>query len=1224
MKILHIRLQNLNSLTGTWHIDFTDPAYAENNLFAITGPTGAGKSTLLDAVCLALYGQTPRLGKISKSSNQIMSRHTGICFAEVEFKTVKGYFRCHWSQHRSRQKPKGELQQPRHEIADAASNTILENRIRNVAGKVEAVTGMDFERFTRSTLLAQGGFAAFLDASQNEKAPILEQITGTEIYSRISIRVHELHIEELSKLEELEKSLAHINFLAASDEEKLVKVIHEKEKESKLLQTTIADLRKQENWLKDIAELHTQLEIHQKQLKELDKEERDRSREFEQLQPATAAQKIEPLYLEKKHLLESLNDSVLEIQNLKKQLSTLEEQKQGCQKQCETADKLLQQREAAQMTGLELIGRIQKLDHDICTTKDKLNERKKQLKTEQKQKVLEYTAIQTLDQERIQTQNSKDLLEKYFKESAGNERLVEEFGAIKIQIATIMDFQEKLSGFAKIEQTAKHNALTTTHALIKLKKKQDAAQTEATKAKNLLARLTEETKQILQGKVPGSLEQELFQTQNRQKTVQELMLFLENYATQTALKKTLQKQLSTTKQRHQETKDNLLLLNRTQTTNQQEIELLETNLRLLIRIQTLEEDRKQLKDNTPCPLCGSTDHPYQTRKAPDLSKEETRLHRAKTELKNIETEQKEMTRQVTVDEELQSTLSRQIKELETAQVITGKNGEQLLSALDFPPLEHVKQGSITGEEQKLIAHRQTLERQCAHLTKLNEELECAREKNDTLVQTVQKLEKKLLTAEHLASTAFLEKERVMGQEDELAKKLNAINENLFKELALYGFNEEFTIKLPAIQEELGKRATEWKDKKEEAHRLSSRLLTLNATIDHKQKLGQKVSEQITVQEKQCNLIQKNLVELQQDRSTLFGGKETTQEGKRLERAVKDARKALTLSQKKIGENQNQLTASHTLEERLQKEQKSRKQKLMDQEKLFNQALLDSSFLDLEQFLAARIKPEELEKLQKLHNKLQKRKTALQVLNKDKTATLLREKEKQLSKEEPETVKRHIQKQEKQLGILQGQAGAASEQLKQNDTAKAKSAKHLLLIEHQKKRVGRWRRLHMLIGSADGKKFRNFAQGLTFELMVNHANTHLARMNDRYILVRDKEQPLSLNVIDTWQAGEIRSTKNLSGGESFLLSLALALGLSRMASQNVRVDSLFLDEGFGTLDEETLESALDALAGLREEDKLIGIISHVMALKERIPLQIAIIPGSGGRSTIQGPGVRKDD
>ncbi|MCK4957407.1 MAG: chromosome segregation protein SMC, partial [Candidatus Cloacimonetes bacterium] len=164
--------------------------------------------------------------------------------------------------------------------------------------------------------------------------------------------------------------------------------------------------------------------------------------------------------------------------------------------------------------------------------------------------------------------------------------------------------------------------------------------------------------------------------------------------------------------------------------------------------------------------------------------------------------------------------------------------------------------------------------------------------------------------------------------------------------------------------------------------------------------------------------------------------------------------------------------------------------------------------------------------------------------------------------------------------------------------------------------------HDLIGSADGKKYRNFAQGLTFEMMVGHANRQLRKMTDRYLLIRDALQPLELNVIDNYQAGEIRSTKNLSGGESFIVSLSLALGLSHMASRNVRVDSLFLDEGFGTLDEDALETALETLAGLQQDGKMIGVISHVPALKERISTQITVIPQSGGRSSISGPGCER--
>ena len=164
-------------------------------------------------------------------------------------------------------------------------------------------------------------------------------------------------------------------------------------------------------------------------------------------------------------------------------------------------------------------------------------------------------------------------------------------------------------------------------------------------------------------------------------------------------------------------------------------------------------------------------------------------------------------------------------------------------------------------------------------------------------------------------------------------------------------------------------------------------------------------------------------------------------------------------------------------------------------------------------------------------------------------------------------------------------------------------------------------MHQFIGSADGKNSR-IHPGADVRDDGLSCQPAASRDDGPHLLIRDEEQPLELNVIDNYQAGEIRSTKNLSGGESFIVSLALALGLSQMASRNVRVDSLFLDEGFGTLDEDALETALETLAGLRQDGKLIGVISHVAALKERIGTQIQVIPESGGRSSLSGPGCRR--
>ena len=272
--------------------------------------------------------------------------------------------------------------------------------------------------------------------------------------------------------------------------------------------------------------------------------------------------------------------------------------------------------------------------------------------------------------------------------------------------------------------------------------------------------------------------------------------------------------------------------------------------------------------------------------------------------------------------------------------------------------------------------------------------------------------------------------------------------------------------------------------------------------------------------------------------------------------------------------------------------------------------------------SSRLSEDEREFLAEKEKNLLKEKTELDARRKDRADALAAEREKKLTDLAAETLEENIRAGDRELKQLRLDIGGIMKVLSDNEKQRSSQQERLKAIDVQKNECSRWDELHQLIGSADGKKFRNFAQGLTFEMMTPHANRRLKEMTDRYLLIRDEEQPLELNVIDNYQAGEIRSTKNLSGGESFIVSLALALGLSQMASRNVRVDSLFLDEGFGTLDEDALETALETLAGLRQDGKLIGVISHVAALKERIGTRIEVIPGTGGRSRMTGPGCKR--
>ncbi|MCI5163322.1 MAG: chromosome segregation protein SMC, partial [Candidatus Electrothrix sp. AX5] len=301
---------------------------------------------------------------------------------------------------------------------------------------------------------------------------------------------------------------------------------------------------------------------------------------------------------------------------------------------------------------------------------------------------------------------------------------------------------------------------------------------------------------------------------------------------------------------------------------------------------------------------------------------------------------------------------------------------------------------------------------------------------------------------------------------------------------------------------------------------------------------------------------------------------------------------------------------------------NRQEVLVQLEESFCQRLQENHYVDEAAWQAAHLPEDERIILHKKAEDLQNRRTRLDERLQDRQTRLEEEKQLQLTEAGPE----ELSAEHNELITTRKQAteriGSLSQQLETDKEQRARQRDLLGSLEAQKKECLRWKELHSLIGSSDGKKYRNFAQGLTFELMVSRANQQLSGMTDRYLLVRDEQQPLELNVIDSWQAGEVRSTKNLSGGESFVVSLALALGLSEMVGGNVRVDSLFLDEGFGALDEDALETALETLSGLHRKNKLIGVISRVVALKERIACQLEVVPGTGGRSVVQGAGVRR--
>jgi len=1080
MKILNLRFKNLNSLSGEWSIDFMTPEYISDGIFAITGSTGAGKSTILDAICLALYGRTPRLKSINKSGNEIMSRQTGECFAEVTFETQAGQFQCHWSQHKARKKADGNLIESKHEISDAVSGQILESKKRDVASAIESRTGMDFHRFTQSMLLAQGGFAAFLQAAPDERAPILEQITGTEIYSEISKRVHKHQRDEHGQLELLQAEIAGIVILNDENEAALNQEFVCKQKIEKELGVINNKLRESILWLTRINALKSELSEIDKESEALSNDlmafETDRAKLQKALKSAELDSEFATLSTKRQQQKLDLETLAKSKTQLPDQENTLELKETDLKK----AEEALTKVKVKQKNELELIKKVRALDLHI-------SEKQSALKTAES------------DFRKIETQLSKN--KKCRQKAQSNQ-------------ATAGKEHSKIENY--LSANAHDAALITELTGINEQIKNLEVVTADVSATN-----TKVSKLIKQSKTDAA-----------------------RYSKQVALCGTLKEKHDIAKKRVSQTKGSLseLLGNRLLREYRAEHNSFLREMAYLRKIASLEDERTKLEDDKPCPLCGSLHHPFAEGNVPEIDEIEIKINELSSLIQKAEYSK------------------REIKKHESKE----------------------KQAALT-------------------LTEADKQLVQAQHKKDESQANVLRSEKTFQLAEI---------------------KYAELKSKVISKLEPFGVKEIPDKNLNSISKALAARQINWQEHQKQKAEIEKQTGELASDIKSLDAIKQTLSE--TLKEKQgvIDAHKKNLDKLTTDRTKLYSQKNPDTEEAILEGFVAEAEISEKTARDKRDQLVQRLNDLKTRITALKESTAERKPELDILEASFKISCKKAGFENEPIFISYRLSADERNKLSQRAKKLDDNQADIAARKKDREIRLSQEIDKKITKTPMDDLKNKQAGTQESLKKLSEEIGAIKQKLSDNTDAKTKHQQKQVLINAQKKECTRWDALHSLIGSADGKRYRNFAQGLTFELMVSHANRQLEKMTDRYLLVRDEEQPLELNVVDNYQAGEIRSTKNLSGGESFIVSLSLALGLSKMASRKVRVDSLFLDEGFGTLDEDALETALETLSGLQQDGKLIGIISHVPALKERISTLISVHPVSGGKSVIRGPGCEK--
>ena len=548
MKILELRFKNLNSLYGEWIIDFTDPEYVSNGIFALTGSTGAGKSTILDAICLALYGATPRLGKITKSGNEIMSRQTSECYAEVLFESQAGRFNCHWEQRRAWKKTEGNLQDQEHQIADADTGRLIETKKSLVGGVIEEKTGMDFDRFTRSILLAQGGFDTFLKADIEQKSKILEQITGTEIYSEISRRVHERQRDEWGKLNILSAETSGIKILDSEQEKEIQDDLMAKKKQETELATKSTETGKAITWLRTIENLKKEILSLTDEAGKLKVDTEVFKPERAKLEQATKAASLDGTYATLTSLRNQEDDDQA---SLKMDEATFPKLETSANTQAETLKDHEQNTLKAKenlKTAAPLIQKIRSLDQKIA-------EQTKTVSEGTDACTKEATKINTDKQLRVNEQGKRtsakktlEATELYLKENVQDEWLISGLAGVEEQFANLLAKQQEIT----------------------------QNETDLKKAKTAV---TDSTKKMQEASEQCSLKK------------QELKFASKNF---------------------QQGKDalNKLLDNRLLREYRTEKETLLREMAFIRKIIDLKDHRAKLENGKPCPLCGSTKHPF--------------------------------------------------------------------------------------------------------------------------------------------------------------------------------------------------------------------------------------------------------------------------------------------------------------------------------------------------------------------------------------------------------------------------------------------------------------------------------------------------------------------------------------------------------------------------------------------------------------------------------------
>ncbi|MGY6275834.1 AAA family ATPase [Methylomonas sp. MgM2] len=1144
MRILNISFKNINSLEGEGQVYFDQGPIADSGVFAITGPNGSGKSSILDVITLGLYGETFRF---DRPAAHVMTKSTNECFARVEFALGKDKFRSSWSVKRTTVGTMSLPAVPNMRLTRInGEEEVLAETPNQVRVRIAELTGMDFHRFSKSIVLPQGDFAAFLHALDSERMYILEKISGTDIYADYRTRIEQQYDQAKNSLTLIQQDIAGLPLLdeqaleaAAQDLQDFNEQTADYQQQEQRIQAQLATIenlaaleqKQQQRQLKQ-QELISKIAVLQQDLNRIAE-----NRNAVQFRP-------EITLLDKKQAQIDQHQATLD--SYRKELAMLQRQLGGEEEQAPPQIK--------EKTLTEQKQRVDSLKLSISELKLELP-RQREL-------------AQSIQQQLNANQATLAELNEWLNAHRSDASLIDDFPNV-VRLRNLRNELIELGG----KQKSNSNWIKNTGAALKKNK----AALEGTQADLIFLKEQVETNQqtlqeISQGKSLDELKELQQEQQSRVRDLQE-MVSLAGVTAKLSHKGWLSwlgiRKSTDIPPDLDELQAHLDELNQEMNREQNIIKVLEQALRNEALVKKMSADRAKLVEGQPCYLCGSLTHPYVLRPPVFTDAKKALLdQRGKIQALRIQVDQ--ASAQLKSAEKFDSQKSAKQQRLQQmhyewttlANRLNVMRGGMAIDNLSLQKHFLTEETDELNKLNELIKQYGQLQR---NIVKTTAELDAKQASLEKLIKAVEELEtkwnnrppefddiEKTYAERNTELQALIEKLETQlnaqgeklpsrGKENQLFDRLNSRRQDyqvyLLRQQGIQKDIAALNEKLQGCQNKIETYQQQINDKLQSLSQ--EELLSLHIAIIEKQKL-------IVDQEQQLRVSQieyKTILQTFNDKmaASAFG-------------SIDQLKELLSL---------------------------------IDQENQFQQDLIADSG-----------KLAEIEtQIQEAVEGLETERSKAELLDIDELQQAL------------SGVQEKIDIAEQEIRALESKLAKQQQYRAKFETLQSQAEQQQLLFAQAEAEI-------KLIED-DPAGFRKRIQDTMVENLLSQTNQVLEKLSGRYYLRRGaSDLGLALEIEDTKQNNARRLPQTLSGGESFVVSLALALALAEIANNGKSIDSLFLDEGFGTLDAESLYLAMTTLENLKTHGKTVGIISHVEGVKKRIKTQIELVKKPNGLSELK--------